>query len=164
MGDLTLEPFQGGAGWNLNEGEGNQDCSSWGVLVVYSCPAFLSLWYVLLCCLYECGRGVIDSEDSCGSLIEPMLVETPPGKTDWLSEYIEAHNLNGSSMADCQHDFSAAAICPSGHNYDDSEARFNGGAQYLGEVLDDHNLSAIGLEIYELEEEFSDDEANLFSN
>ena len=67
-------------------------------------------------------------------------------------------------MAGCQHNSSAAALRPSGHNSDASEARFDGGVQYSGEVLDNHNLSVIDQEVYELEDGLSGDNDDLFSN
>ena len=60
-----------------------------------------------------------------------MLVETPRGGMDWLSKYLEARIMAGSSVAGPQHDSTTDAIGPSGHNYDASEARFDGVAQYL---------------------------------
>ena len=94
-------------------------------------------------------------------------METPRGETDWLSEYLEAHNLVGSSMADRWYDSSAGAVRPPGYNYDSSGARFDGGSQYLGEVRvnpnPNPNLSTVGLKIYEVEEEFSNEEDDMFS-
>ena len=154
--DLASELFQGSAGYTLGRGERKRYWSLWGVLEVCSCPTFLSLWNVSLFCRYGGRWGVVDSE--------PMPVETPGGETDQLSEYLEAHSLVGSSIADDCHNSSAAAVCPFGHNSDASKARFDGGVQYLGEVLNDQNMSTIVLEVYELEEELSGDEANIFSN
>ena len=53
-------------------------------------------------------------------------------------------------MADCRNDSSAAAVHPSRHDSNASGVRFDGGAQYLGKVLDDQNLAVIELEVYEL--------------
>ena len=69
-----------------------------------------------------------------------------------LSDYLDPHNFVGSNVAGCQHDSSVAAPCPSGYNSDSSEARFDDGMQYLGEMMGNQNLSVIELKIYELEE------------
>ena len=95
-----------------------------------------------------------------------------------MGEYLYAENAAaaGHSETGQYHASSIGAVCPSGHNTDSSQVRF-GGELIIGGILGQWksglrggpavaapNLSPIGLDLYVVEEEYLNDEDNLFSN
>ena len=56
-----------------------------------------------------------------------MHIWTPLLAIAWLSKYLCAKNAAGPSEAGLLYSSSVGAICPTGHNSDSSQVRFNGG-------------------------------------
>ena len=57
---------------------------------------------------------------------------------------LHEENDAGSSVAGLWHSSSVGAVCPTGHNSDSSQARFDGGAHYFGDVELVEPLEGVG--------------------
>ena len=61
------------------------------------------------------------------------------------------------------HSSSVGIVCPTGHNSNSCQTRFDYGACYFSDVDAAPNLPPHGIEIHVVDETFSDDDEDLFS-
>ena len=117
----------------------------------------------------EGGESIfLDADGLC-----KMPIETPSQRWGWLFEYLPEENA-GSSVASLWHPSSACAVCPTGHNSNSSQVRFDCGGHYFGDIelpepLERGRTVALylslnprGMEIYALDEPTPDDNEDLF--
>ena len=92
-----------------------------------------------------------------------------------MFKYLPEENA-GRSVASLWYSSSVGAVCPTGHNSDTSQAWFNGGEHYFGDIEvsappEERRTRALslsldlrGMEIYALDEPTADDNEGLFSS
>ena len=87
---------------------------------------------LLAICMAQEGRDSNLSDSDADGLGE-MPIDTPSRRWDLLFEYLPKENA-GSSIAGLWRSSSVGAVCPTGHNSNSSQARFDGGEHYFGDV------------------------------